>query len=640
MDEIKNTAEAEEQKVEATVAQTDNQTAAEPQGETAQAEATDSKAQQPEAAQAEATQETGEQPAEEHKNPANRDEIIARLKEIVYNGGQAERSELEHLKKLYYRYYNAEVAAEREHFVEEGGNEADFVPAPDATEGEFKAQFALIKEMRSKAAEELEKERQANLERKQQIIERIKQLAASPDEADKGYDEVKQLQAEWKTIKQVPAEKATELWKTYQLYVEQFYDQLRLTHEMRAYDFKKNLEAKTRLCEALEKLADVDDVISALHQSQALAQEYRETGPVAKEEREAIRKRFKDALTAVNKRHQDYFAQLKDQEEENLKKKTEICQKVEGISLDELTTHAQWEKATKEVLDLQAEWKTIGFMPRKLNAEVFERFRMACDRFFQAKTAHFKAHREQLSANLAAKNALVEQAEALKESTDWATTANQLVELQKEWKKVGPVAHKYSDTVWKKFNDACNYFFDRKNEATSGKRKEEEANLKLKKAVIADLEKLVAEPEGDKLQQVRDLQERWNGIGHVPFSKKEKVYQRYRALCDQIYDSVRASQPRRRTDNNFRRPAVEKGGTELTRERARLQNLVESKKQEINTYETNLTFFRTTSKSGNSLIADVEKKVERLKADLVELTKKIAAIGEQIKAEEAQKADK
>ncbi len=586
---------------------------------------------------AEETAENTETTAPQVADPTTKGEVVARLKEIVYNGGNVERAELERLKMLYYRFHNAEAAAAREKFIEEGGNPEDFIPSADSEEENFKAQLSLIREMRNKAAEEAEKAKQANLKRKQEIIERIKELAATPEDADKGYNEVKELQAEWKEIKLVPAENATELWKNYQLYTEQFYDQLRLNHEMRAYDFKKNLEIKTRLCEAAEKLAEVEDVISAFHQLQKLHQEYRETGPVAKELRDEVWKRFKDASTVVNKRHQDHFEALKAQEEENLVKKTALCEKVESLNFDELKTYAQWEDMTKQILAVQAEWKTIGFTPRKVNAEIFDRFRKACDSFFQSKTAYFKASREKLSANLAAKNALIEKAEALKESNDWTATTKKLVELQKEWKTIGPVAHKVSDAVWKRFNDACNYFFNRKSEVNAGQRKEEEANLELKKQVIAELEALAENGGDNMLQGVRDLQAKWNEIGHVPYSKKEKMYRRYRELCDKIYDALHETAGRRRMDN-FRRTVADKGGSELTRERSRLQNALEAKKQEIQTYETNLGFFRTSSKKGNSLVADIEKKVARLKEELDELAQKIKAVNTQIKAEKEAQA--
>lgn len=587
--------------------------------------------------EAEATVCNEAMPAEAKQNekaePTTKAEVIEALKDIVYNGGDVERATLEHLKMLYYRIHNAEVVAARDKFVGDGGNAEDFIPAPDADEENFKAQLALIREMRSKAAEELEKEKQDNLQRKLEIIDRIKELAATAEEADKGFEEVKKLQAEWKEIKTVPAERATELWKNYQLYTEQFYDQLHLNHEMRAYDFKKNLEIKTHLCEAAEKLAEVEDVISAFHQLQKLHQEFREAGPVAKELRDEIWKRFKDASTVINKRHQDHFEGLKAREEENLQKKTALCEKVEQLQLDDLKTYAQWDEMSKQIIELQAEWKTIGFTPRKVNNEIFDRFRAACDRFFQAKTAYFKANREKLSANLAAKNALIEKAEALKDSTDWVATTNKFVELQKEWKTIGPVAHKISDTIWKRFNDACNYFFDKKNEANKGQRKEEEANLELKKAVIAEIEKLAAEPGDNLLQSIRELQAKWNEIGHVPFSKKEKMYRRYRELCDKVYDTLHATAGKRRMDN-FKRNVAEKGGNELTRERNRLQNVLDAKKQDIQNYETNLTFFRSSSKKGNSIVADIEKKIERLKDDLKEITEKLKTVNEQIKAEE------
>lgn len=619
MDEIKNTAEVEEQKVV-----TPESTSAENTTEEAIQTATSNETTE--------TTTAAEKPAE----PKTKAEVIEVLKQIVYNGGNVERTELDHLKMLYYRFHNADVASAREKFIEEGGKAEDFMPAPDMDEENFKAQLSLIREMRNKAAEALEAEKQQNLKRKQEIIERIKALAATPEDADKGYNEVKELQAEWKELKAVPAENATELWKNYQLYTEQFYDQLRLNHEMRAYDFKKNLEIKTHLCEAAEKLADVEDPISAFHQLQKLHQEYRETGPVAKELRDEIWKRFKDASTVINKRHQDHFEAIKAKEEENLAKKTELCQQVEALEFDGLKTYAQWEEMTKQVLAIQAEWKTVGFTPRKVNAEIFERFRMACDRFFQAKTAYFKANREKLNANLTAKNALIEKAEALKDSTDWGATTNKFVELQKEWKAIGPVAHKVSDAIWKRFNDACNYFFEQKNAANAGQRKEEEANLELKKSVIAELEKLVENASDDLLKSVRELQARWNEIGHVPYSKKEKMYRRYRELCDKIYDTLHETAGRRRMDN-FRKNVADKGGSELTRERSRLQNALENKKQEIQNYETNLTFFRSSSKKGNSLVADIEKKVERLKEDLNEIVEKIKAVNEQIKAEKEAK---
>ena len=565
--------------------------------------------------------------------PQTKEEIINRLKELVHEADKAERAELEQLKQTYYRLHNAEVVAAREAFIAAGGAAEEFQPEADTLEEDFKAQMSLVKEMRAKLAEEQEQIKQENLRKKQEIIERIKELGADPETADKGYEEVKTLQAAWKEIKLVPAEAATELWKTYHLHVEQFYDQLRLNHEFRAYDFKKNLEAKTHLCEAAEKLAEVEDPVSAFHQLQKLHQEFREIGPVSKELREEIWNRFKEASTVVNKRHQAHFEALKAREEENLVQKTALCERVEAIDVAALNNNAAWEEATKTILETQTEWKGIGFTPKKMNAKIFERFRTACDTFFKAKTEFYKSLRDSLSENLAAKTALCEKAEALKDSTDWTATSAKLVALQKEWKTIGPVAHKVSENIWKRFNEACNYFFEQKNAATQGQRKEEEANLELKQAVIEKLQALLENP-GDNVQQsVRALQTEWNGIGHVPFRKKDKVYKQYREVVDRIYKELHLSAGRRHLEN-FKKNVADKGGSELVRERTRLMTVYEAKKAEIQNYETNLTFFSSKSKSGNSLVEELSKKIERLKEDLGMLVEKINTVNEQIKAEE------
>ena len=565
--------------------------------------------------------------------PDTKAAVISRLKDIVIAGGEIDRAEVEMLKQTYYKLHNAEIIAARDAFVAAGGNVEDFMPAADSDEENFKAQLGRIRELRAEALQALEKQKQEGLAKKLDIIEKIKNMAGSPEEADKNYDIFKNLQNEWKEVKMVPAERATELWKNYQLYVEQFYDQLRLNHEMRAYDFKKNLEIKTRLCESAEKLAEIEDPVSAFHQLQQLHQEFRETGPVEKEKREEIWTRFKEASTVVNKRHQQHFEALKAREEENLVAKTALCEKVEAIETENIKSFSEWETVTKQVLDLQVQWKTIGFTPKKMNAKIFERFRAACDSFFATKTAHFKNLRETYTANLAAKNALCEKAEALKDSTDWTATANKLIDLQKEWKRTGPVNHKTSDVVWKRFNDACNYFFEKKNAATAGQREEEAANWEKKNGVIADLEKLLAEPVENVQQAVRELQAQWNEIGHVPFRKKEKIYKRYREVCDRIYKELHISAGRRNLEN-FKKNVAEKGGNELTRERNRLTNAYEAKKQEINNYETNLTFLNTKSKGANSFVKEINQKIERLKEDLNLILDKIRAVNEQIKVEQ------
>ena len=562
--------------------------------------------------------------------PTTKQEIVDRLRDLAEGGEDIDRQEMEQYKQLYYKFHNAEQLAAREAFIAAGGTADDFQPTPDALEADFKAALDAIRQKRAEAFAALEKEKQAGLEAKLSIIEKIKAMAASPEEADKNYDAFKALQAEWKEIKQVPAERATELWKNYQLYVEQFYDQLRLNHEFRAYDFKKNLETKTALCVAAEKLADVEDPVSAFHQLQNLHQQFRETGPVARELREEIWKRFKDASTVVNKRHQEHFEALKAREEENLQKKTALCEKVEAIDINGLTSANAWDKVTKEIIALQTEWKTIGFTPKKMNAQIFERFRKACDAFFTAKTTFFKTMRDTYAANLEKKTALCEQAEALQDSTDWAATTTKLVALQKEWKTSGPVPHKTSEAIWKRFNDACNHFFEQKNAATAGQREEEEANLAKKQEIIAALEALAAEPSDDMLQKVRELQEKWNEVGHVPFRKKEKMYRQYRDVCDRIYKDLHVSAGRRNLEN-FRKNVAEKGGNELTRERTRLQTSLEAKRQEINNYERNLTFFSSKSKGANPLVEEAERKLQRLKDDLALIQERLKVVNEKIR---------
>ena len=553
--------------------------------------------------------------------PTTKAEVLAQLRQYVEQPATSDRAILDRLRNVFYRLHNDEILKAREAFVAEGGNAEDFVPAADPDEQEYKRLVASVKEVRAKVAAEAEATRQVNLQRKLDIIEEIKQMVAQPEDIDKKYDRFKALQAEWKEIGNIPAEQVTETWKNFHHNVEQFYDLLRINHEMRAYDFKKNLEIKTRLCESAEKLAEDEDVVAAFHALQKLHQEFRETGPVAKEQREEIWNRFKAASTIVNKRHQDFFLGRKQEEEENLNKKTQLCEQVEALNFDALSSMAEWEAMSQLVIGMQNEWKTIGFTPRKQNQVIFERFRTACDRFFSAKAHYFRSLREKLADNLAQKTALCERAEELKDSTDWSNTTNAFVALQAEWKKIGPVAHKVSDAVWKRFNTACNAFFDRKKEANSGVHEEEQANLTKKLDVIARLQQLADEGSEQLQQAVKALQTEWAAIGHVPFRKKEKIYRTYRNLCDKIYDTLHREAGRRRVDNIARR-AAQTGGSEVQR----LQRAYESKKAEIQTYETNLTFLNSKSKAGNSLVADIERRIQTLRNDLEIIAEKIKEV--------------
>ena len=554
---------------------------------------------------------------------ASQEEVMAHLKALLESPETADRTVLEACKSNFYRFHNEIIAKARQQFVAEGHEEADFVAPKLPLEEEFKQLLADIKVRRAEIAAKAEAERQANLARKLDITEKIKELAADAELIDKNYDTFKALQTEWKELGAIPAERVTDTWKSFQHAVEQGYDLLRMNHEMREYDFKKNLEIKTRLCEAAEQLTTSDNVIDAFHQLQQLHAEYRETGPVAKELRDEVWSRFKTASTTINKRHQDFFIAQKQQEEENLQRKTEICERVEAIDLAPLRTLNDWETVAQQIIAMQAEWKAIGYAPRKANQQIFERFRTACDRFFVAKSQFNKEMRETFAANLAKKTALCEKAEQLSESTDWVATTKQLIALQAEWKTIGSVPNKASDTVWKRFSKACNTFFDRKKAANNTGSEEETANLAKKQDIIARLQQLITEGSDNLHDAVKALQAEWNEVGHVPFKKKEQIYQAYRKACDTLYETLHEEAGRRRIDNMVRRAASQGGN-----ERQRLQRALDEKKAEIANYETNLSFLTAKSKSGSSLVADVERRIELLKKDLVLLTEKIAQLGE------------
>ena len=559
----------------------------------------------------------------------NREAVIVRLAEMNLQEEPIERTELEALKQTFYKLRIAEVEAAKKEFVENGGNPEEFTPEKDPYEERFKEIMSAIKEKRNALKAEEEQEKQDNLEKKQAILERMKELAENPDEANKAYNEFKQLQADWKEIKNIPAANINELWKSYQLYSEKFYDIIKLNNEFREYDFKKNLELKLHLCEAAEKLAEEEDVISAFHQLQKLHQEYRETGPVAKEQREEVWNRFKAASSVVNRRHQQHFEEIKEKEQRNLDEKTVICEIVEAMEYDKMTTFQHWHDKTEEILALQAKWKTIGYAPQKLNTKIFERFRAACDEFFKRKTEYFKSLKSGMNENLEKKRALCEQAEALKDSTDWKATSETLTKLQKDWKKIGPVSKKYSEPIWKRFVSACDYFFEQKAKATSSQKSVEHENLDKKKAIIAQLEEINKEETSIDETVIRNLMKEWNGIGHVPFKDKDKVYKQYRSVVDELFDKLNLSASEKKL-NSFK-TSISGKENNLYREREKLVRTYENLKAEIKTYENNLGFLTSASKKGNSLVNEMNRKVEKLKADLELISKKIAVIDESIK---------
>lgn len=574
-----------------------------------------------------------ESPAREY---SSKQQVVERAKAIAESGDKGDRQELDLLKSLFYKFHNIELQEAHKEYIEAGGDPEQFVPQIDPLEPEFRAAMQTIREHRATIQEEQERIKAQNLKRKLEILERIQQMASTPEEANQTFEEFKALQAEWKELKAVPAEKATELWKNYQLYVEKFYDLLKLGHELRDYDFRKNLEVKTRLCEQAEALAEETDVIQAFNQLQSLHQEWKETGPVAKELREEIWTRFKNASTVINKRHQEHFEAIKATEEENLRQKTSLCERLEAICTDTLKTFADWDTVTKQIIDLQAEWKKIGFAPQKMNTAIFERFRKGCDAFFGQKAQFFQNMKEELNSNLAKKKELVEKAEALTDSTDWKTTGDTLVKLQKQWKEIGAVPRKYSDALWKRFVGACDHFFEAKQAATADVRNEEKANMQSKQSIIEQLQALAEQEEGNIIQKVKELQQQWNEIGHVPFREKDRLYKEYRAICDRIYDAFGAAQAKKRL-NNFRTniaQKMEKEGGSLAQEKQRMMRAYERMRDEIKTYENNLCFLTTSSKKGNTLVETMRKKMDKLRDELNLLAEKIKAVDEQINAGE------
>ena len=571
--------------------------------------------------------------AQPRKVYATKAEVLSRIQEIAHGEETLQKEEIDYLKTVFYKLHIAEREAKLKAYLDAGGDPEQYQVTPDPEEEAFKAEMGIIKEKRALIFKEQEAEKQENLAKKLSIIEKIKNMLTSPEDANKSYQEFKTLQQQWREIKSVPAEKASELWRNYQLYVEQFYDLLKLNSEAREYDFKKNLELKTKLCEAAEKLAEEEDVVSAFHQLQKLHQEYREIGPVSKELREEIWNRFKTASTVINKRHQQHFEGMRAKEEENLARKTALCEKVEAIAAKENKGSGDWDKHTKEIIEVQAEWKTIGFAPQKMNVKIFERFRAACDDFFGRKAEYFKNMKEAFKENTEKKRALIEKAKALQDSTDWKSTGDKLIALQKEWKTIGMVPKKVGDQLWEEFLGACNKFFEARNAAGAGQRSEEHSNLGKKREIIEKL-KALSEEAGDKLQEkVQKLVEEYNAIGHVPFKEKDNIYKEYHAVLDKLYKDLNISAASRALQNfkQSLKQVAERSENALDNERARLFRQYEAIKQEVQTYENNLGFLNASSKKGNSLIDEMNRKVQKLKDEMNLVREKIKAIDEENK---------
>lgn len=565
----------------------------------------------------------------------SKEEILEKLTSLVEaTTTDAIRNEVEVLKQTYYKIHRNEVDELKKAFLENGGEEKDFIVPEDETENKLKELFTIYKEKRAAIQAEEERIKAANYALKLQLIDQLKALTESQEDFNKLYNKFKEIQQKWKEIKLVPQEYVNDLWKSYQIYSEKFYDIIKINNQFRDYDFKKNLELKTALCETVEKLQTEPDVISAFHQLQKLHQQWREIGPVAKELREDLWGRFKTASTVINKRHQDHFDVLKAKEQDNLDAKTAICEQIENIDYTTLKSFKDWEEKNKEVIALQDKWKTIGFAPKKSNVKIFERFRAACDVYFTRKNEFYKVIKEEMEKNLALKKVLCEKAEALKDSTDWKNTTDKLIALQKEWKTIGSVARKHSDIVWKRFITACDYFFEQKNKNTFSQKNVEQTNLTAKKALIEEI-KAIDESDHDKaLASLKKLMAEWNTIGHVPFKDKDKIYKEYHEAVDKQFDRLRIDQSDRKMQafrNNLNDlSSGERGKGKLYNEREKLVRIYERMKNELQTYENNIGFLSISSKGGGGLFKEMERKIEKLKEEMALTIKKIEAIDENL----------
>ncbi len=549
-------------------------------------------------------------------------ELVEMMRTVAARPIEEVKDEVQAIKAAFFALRREETAQEKEAFLANGNEESDFTPKEDADENDLKELLNVLKERRTEYNAAQEANREANLEKKRQIIVLINEIANDPDNINRQFNRVKQLQQEFKDAGEVPATADTEIWKEFQRATERFYDVLKMNKELRDYDFKKNLELKQQLCEEAEALDEETDIVAAFRKLQELHNNWREIGPVAKELREELWARFKAASSAINKKYQTFFEDRKSKEKENADAKTELCEKIEQISTDNLKTYAQWDEVTKQIIALQEDWKKLGYASRKANAALFARFRKSCDEFFAKKAEFYKNMKEELSSNLAKKIDLCERAEALMDSTDWKEATDKFVEMQKEWKTIGPVVKKYSDNVWKRFIAACDHFFEEKKKQNVNVHAVEHDNLKAKKEVIANLKATIEEAAEDAAQTVRDLMDRWQEIGHVPFKEKDKIYAQYRELVDKAFETLNMRGSRPRGDGGSRGPRLSGGDRNLS-ERDRLVRTYEQRMSELKTFENNMGFLTANTKSGNSLVQEMERRIAKLKEEIAEFEQKI-----------------
>lgn len=579
--------------------------------------------------------EENSEPSVEKTKPQTKEEIIEALKNVAAQDVIPPRSEVESLKHAYYKLRSTENETGRAKFVENGGDEGGYVPVLDPSDDVIKVYLSEIKEKRARQMAQEENLKEENYKKKVQIIESIKKLSESTDDFNKLYKEFKDLQQQWNDVKQVPASKEKELWKSYQRYSEVFYDLIKINNEFRDYDFKKNLDLKIAICESVEKLEEESDTVSAFHQLQNFHKQWHEIGPVAKELRDEVWERFKTASTAINKKYQTHFESLKGKEEENLAAKTSICEAIKNIDYSALTSMKVWDQKSKEVIELQAKWRTIGFVPKKVNTQIFEEFRALCDKFFEQKSLFFKDLKGDMDVNLEKKQALCERAKALKDSTDWKKTGDELVAIQKAWKTIGPIPRKVSDALWKEFVTACDYFFEQKKKNTSSQREEEDTNLKAKKTIIEKIKGLDQTLDVSTIiAQVKEFVDEWHNIGFVPFKEKDKIYKEFHDAVDAHYDRLKVDKAERRLDS-FKSNLGDMSKSDnakriLYKERDKLMYQYNKVKTDLQTYENNMSFLSVSSKGASSLLKDVNNKIESLKAELVLIEQKIIALDENL----------
>ena len=597
--------------------------------EAPEAEAPAAEAPEAEAPVAEA-KEAAPEPVEEPKATPKLDltgksksELVDMMREAATRPIEDVKDEVQAIKAAFFALRREEMSQEKEAFLANGNEEGDFVPKEDVDENNLKELLNVLKERRTEYNAAQEANREANLAKKRQIIKLINEIANDPDNINRQFNRVKQLQQEFKDAGEVPATADTEIWKEFQRATERFYDVLKVNRELRDYDFKKNLEQKQQLCEEAEALDEETDIVTAFRKLQELHNKWREIGPVAKELREELWARFKAASSAINKKYQTFFEDRKSKEKENADAKTELCEKIEQITTDNLKTYAQWDEVTKQIIALQEDWKKLGYASRKANAALFARFRKSCDDFFAKKAEFYKTMKDELSSNLAKKIDLCERAEALMESTEWKEATDKFVEMQKEWKTIGPVVKKYSDNVWKRFIAACDHFFEQKKKQNVNVHAVEHDNLKAKKEVIATLKATIEEAAEDAAQTVRNLMDRWQEIGHVPFKEKDKIYAQYRELVDKAFETLNMRGSRSSGEGSSRGPRQSSGSDRGLSERDRLVRTYEQRMSELKTFENNMGFLTANTKSGNSLVQEMERRIARLKEEIAELEQKI-----------------